>query len=138
MESALFTADKGGRLDLCRPFFLPQSLCEEKVLLPGAGEMYGASELAVRFYFCWSAGAVLNALWLWKGNLAYWSEHSCSEARLIAEKSFSQRFVHRTIGWAEKRGMAICDEISIDFVAHYIIRQIFGETVEGSNGHKRA
>ena len=51
MESALFTAEKGGRTGLCRPFFLLQSLCEERVLFPGKGEIYGASELAVHFLF---------------------------------------------------------------------------------------
>ena len=52
MDSALFTVDKGGRTFLCRPGgFRLQSLCEERVLFSGAGEMYGASELAVRFLF---------------------------------------------------------------------------------------
>jgi hypothetical protein len=42
MIFAVLLAEAGFRL---------QSLCEERVLFPGAGEMYGASELAVRFLF---------------------------------------------------------------------------------------
>ena len=52
MESALFTADEGGRTGLCRPGgFSLQTLCEERVLFPGVGEMFRASELAVPFLF---------------------------------------------------------------------------------------
>jgi len=54
--------------------FLTAMFMRRKSALSEAGIMYGASELAVRFYFCWTAGAVLNALRLRKGNLAYWSE----------------------------------------------------------------
>ena len=52
MESALFTADGGGRTGLCRPGgFHCKVYAEKGVLFPGAEALYGASELAVRFLF---------------------------------------------------------------------------------------